>query len=300
MSEKLKLAIIGLDTSHAVEFPKLIQDPATPPERRIEGLQVTRCLRFSTPFQSEEGLNQRQAYLESIGVEVTTDFDYAVGDCDVISININDPAFHLEYFEKCAKLGKRIFLDKPVADNLENTVKIFEIAKENNVEFCSASSLRFDVDFLEGCERNPNVSSLHVWGPVGCAAAGSSIIWYGVHAFEMLQRGMGRGAATVTVSTDRNGYLCHVIYKDGRRGIVELTRNNYEYGAVFRNNSGFADKIDVTRRIPYYRQQLLAVLEFFKTGKEPNTLEDTFEVMAMLDAADRSAVTGRPEVVYTK
>ena len=300
MHNTIKLAIIGLDTSHAMEFPKLLQDQETPPELRVNGLQVTRCLRFPTPFYSEEGQDQRQAYLESIGVKVTTDFEEAVGDCDAISININDPAFHLPYFEKCAKLGKRIFLDKPVADNLGNAAKIFQTARENQVEFCSASSLRFDVDFLEGCSRNPAPDSLHVWGPVGTAAAGSSIIWYGVHAFEMLQRAMGRGATAVTVLEDHQGYLCHVTYANGKRGIVELTRNNYNYGALFRSFSGKTDKIDVTCRIPFYQQMLLALKDFFKEGKMPLEWEDMFEVMSMLDAADRSARSGRPETVYTK
>ena len=64
---------------------------------------------------------------------VTEDFDTAVADCDAIMIEINDPAKHLEYFEKCAGLGKPIFLDKPFADTLDNAVRIMQIAKENNV-----------------------------------------------------------------------------------------------------------------------------------------------------------------------
>lgn len=106
MENKIKVAIIGLDTSHAVEFPKLMQDPAVPEQNQVHDLVATRCLRFETPFQNKEGLDKRQAYLESIGVMVTEDFDTAVADCDAIMIEINDPAKHLEYFEKCAGLGK--------------------------------------------------------------------------------------------------------------------------------------------------------------------------------------------------
>ena len=123
MENKIKVAIIGLDTSHAVEFPKLMQDPAVPEQNQVHDLVATRCLRFETPFQNKEGLDKRQAYLESIGVMVTEDFDTAVADCDAIMIEINDPAKHLEYFEKCAGLGKPIFLDKPFADTLDNAVR---------------------------------------------------------------------------------------------------------------------------------------------------------------------------------
>ena len=39
MENKIKVAIIGLDTSHAVEFPKLMQDPAVPEQNQVHDLQ---------------------------------------------------------------------------------------------------------------------------------------------------------------------------------------------------------------------------------------------------------------------
>ncbi|MBO7742403.1 MAG: Gfo/Idh/MocA family oxidoreductase [Victivallales bacterium] len=299
MSETIKIAVIGLDTSHAVEFPRLIQDPKTDDALRVNGLKVTRCLRFRTPFQSDAGLNQRQEYLESIGVEVTEDFERAVGDCDAVSININDPSRHLEFFEKCAKLGKRIFLDKPVAEDLTAAAAICRCARENNVEFFSSSALRFDLDFVAGCSRNPAPDTLHVWGPVGKAAACSAIVWYGVHSFEMLQRGMGPGAAAVTTIPDRKGYVCHVDYYDGRRGIVELTSGD-GFGALFRSFGKPGDLVTVTGKVPFYCCLLNEVRDFFQGGKSPVDVESSFEVMAMLDAAERSAASGRKEVVYTR
>ena len=50
MDKKIKVAVIGLDTSHSVALPQLMQDPATPAEQKIEGLLATRALRF--PAQS--------------------------------------------------------------------------------------------------------------------------------------------------------------------------------------------------------------------------------------------------------
>ena len=290
-----KVAIIGLDTSHSIALPQLMQDPATPAENLVSELHATRCLRFETPFQGKEGLDKRQAYLESIGVKVTLDFDEAVADCDAILLEINDPAYHLEYFEKAAKLGKPIFLDKPFADSLDNTRKIMAIAKENNVRYFTASSLRFDVDFQDLMSKGFNVMSSHVWGPVGNAPAGSSIIWYGVHAFEMLQRVMGRGAKTISGSKDANGYVFHVDYEDGRRGILELTTCIYRYGVLLRNDKEEA-LCQVSGRIPFYQMLLKEIVKFLD-GAQPVALEDSFEIMAMLQAAHNCAETGKPQAV---
>lgn len=300
MEKKIKVAVIGLDTSHAVEFPKLMQDPNVPAANQIHDLVTTRCIRFETPFQNKDGLDKRQAYLESIGVMVTEDFDTAVADCDAVMIEINDPARHLEYFEKCAKLGKPVFLDKPMADTLDNALKMLEIAKENNIRFFTASALRFDVDFVEGIAKGVKPESAVVWGPVGKAPAGSSIIWYGVHAFEMLQRIMGRGAVGVTVIPDRKGYVCNVAYNDGRRGIVELAYGAYRYGAVIRDNVAKETLIQVSCRVPFYQMLITEIVKFFKGEDQVVPLEDSIEIMSMLAAADRSASTGRNEPVYIK
>ena len=295
--DPLKVAVIGLDTSHAVALPKIMQDPAE--KDRVEGLRAVTCLRFPTPFQSEKGQDDRQAYLESIGVKVTRDFDEAVADCDAIMLEINDPAFHLEYFEKCAALGKPVFLDKPFADTLENTVKILDIAKEKNTRFFTASSLRFDIDIVEGLQKVNTPKSAMVWGPVGRAPAGSSIVWYGVHAFEILNRVMGRGAVTVSGTADLKGYVFHVIYGDGRRGIVEVSRDSWSYGTACRDAEGKATLIPVTGRIPFYRMLVKEIVKFFTTGEQPVDLADSIEIMAMLSAADASVKNGQPAPVYT-
>ena len=175
----IKVAIVGLDTSHSVAMPSLMQDPKS--KFRVEGMKATRCLRFETPFQGKKGLDDRQKILEGIGVKVTEDFDKAVGDCDAIMIEINDPARHLEYFEKCAELGKPIFLDKPYADTLDNARKIADIAAAKGVRYFTSSSLRFDVDFqamlAQVKKEKMAVETACVWGPVGHAPAGSSIVW---------------------------------------------------------------------------------------------------------------------------
>ena len=294
MSEQINVAIIGLDTSHAVAFPQLMQDPATPAEQRVEKLKAVTCLRFETPFQGKAGLDKRQEYLESIGVKVTENFDEAVADCDAILIEINDPSLHLEYFEKCAALGKPIYLDKPVAGNVADTKKIYELAKKYNVRFFSASSLRFDIDFEETLEKGMPVKSAVIWGPVGVAAAGSSIVWYGVHTFEMLERIMGIGAESVTVVNDEKGHICTVAYPDGRRGVVELTRKAYRYGALLRDDENPAVMVNVTGRVPFYARLIKHIDSFFRGDDSAGVpLDESMEIMKMLEAADISSTTGK-------
>lgn len=295
MGTDLKVSLIGLDTSHTVEFARRVHAPDCSPADRVEGMHVTSCLRFSTPFQSEEGLNDRQKQLESWGIKVVTDFDEAVADCDAILLEINDPAYHLEYFKKCAELGKPIFVDKPLADNIANGKLMVKIAQEKNLRMFSSSSLRFSSQLEDACAAVPDAQFASTYGPLGDAPAGSSVIWYGVHAFEMLQRAMGLGATGVFARRDNAGVVAVVEYAGGRRGVVELTDEAYFYGGCLR---------DAEKGVPFvvdsstiYSAQMRQVLEFLKGGDSPVAIEDTLEVMAMLDAADRSTVSGKFELL---
>lgn len=295
MSKVIKVALIGLDTSHTVEFARLMAAPDCRADQKVDGLTAISCLRFSTPFQGEDGLNQRQKTLESWGIKVTADFDEAVEGSDALMLLINDPARHLEYFLRCADLGKMVFIDKPLADSIANGREIYELAKARNLKVFCTSSLRFAPQLTAACNVMPKPLFVHAFGPLSKAPAGNSIVWYGVHTLEMLERAMGRGAKSVFAKRDDAGITVVVEYLGNRRGVVELNEGVYVYGGCLRDN---------TRAVPFiadgirsYSTLLEQVARFFRTGEAPLDLEDTLEVMAMLDATQRSFKSGMEEAV---
>ena len=152
----------------------------------------------------------------------------------------------------------------------------------------------------EMLDNDINPTSAAVWGPVGVAPAGSSIVWYGVHAFEMLERIMGMGAESVTVINDEKGHICTVAYPDGRRGIVELTRQVPKYGALIRNEAGDCLMCKSTGRVPIYVRLLRKVEAFFR-GDESAAVPaaESLEIMKMLEAADLSSKTGKTVMLDT-
>jgi len=293
MPDEIKVALIGLDTSHTVQFAQRMQSPDVAPEQKVEGIEALACLRFETPFQNKEGLDARQAQLEGWGVKVTEDWDEAVAGCDALMLEVNDPAYHVEYFTKAMELGKPIFLDKPLADNIANGKLIYDLAKK--VRVFSASSLRFVPQLIEACDAVPVPAFTTTYGPLGKAPAGSSIVWYGVHAFEMLERAIGPGAVSVNVIRDKAGVVCDVEYPDNRRGLVELSEGSYHYGGNLRSKDKVAPFVVNMGRA--YADLLVQIVEFFRGGKPPVSMEDTLEIMGMLDAAERSLASGRPEKI---
>ena len=293
----IKITVIGLDTSHSVEFPRLMQSPDCPKKMSVPGMKTISCLRFETPYQNKEGLDKRQKQLEEWGVKVTEDFEEAIQRCDAVMLEINDGSRHLEYFEKVAPLGKPVFLDKPLAMTLADGRAIIDLMRKHNTRVWSGSSIPFCPPLAKTMQNAGNIVRAHVFGPMGDAPSGDSLVWYGVHTFEHLQRVMGRGAKKVQAIQTDSSVNASVIFSDGREGTVELTRKAWAYGGII-----WAMLNEQMQAVPYvldgslsYRNILRMIKAFFQGGRPPVDMETTFEGLAMMCAA-RESITRKEAV----
>ncbi len=290
MTDK-KIAMIGLDTSHTVAFTKLIQGP----EKITDGMSVTKAFRFPSAFQTEEGQDQRQSDLENLGVTMASSITEAITDVDAIFLEINDPALHLKYFEAVVEAGLPIFIDKPLAANNDEGIKIQELSTQKNIPVWSASSLRFIPELIKAHEIVTTPLVGHTFGGLGKADAGSDLIWYGVHAVEMLIAGLGSGAESVKATEDARGIVLIVNYKDGRRGIVECLRGLYKYGGRIQSEENIA-YFDSGVGSPY-NALMSSLHDFVCTGKIPVPLSDAQEILAILVAGEKSLTSGKSELI---
>ncbi|NLB42284.1 MAG: Gfo/Idh/MocA family oxidoreductase, partial [Clostridiales bacterium] len=291
--KNIRIGIVGLDTSHSIEFTRRMQAPDCSPEKKVEGMEVVTCYPFLTPFTNNEILAQRKAQLEEWGVKIVDSIEEAIADCDAIMIEINDPEYHLEYFKKVLSLNsnKPIFLDKPLAGTYEEGKQIYDLAKEHEVPLLSASALRYSQNLVDASNKIPQPKQAFIYGPLGVAPVGSGLIWYGVHCFEMLERAMGRGAVSVNVHKGEDSAVAVVSYSDKRQGIVALTVGDYFYGGTLRGND--KNESFVVDQSKFYTELLHDVKAFFETGKAQSEPEDALEIMDLLDCAAKSYETGK-------
>jgi predicted dehydrogenase len=214
---------------------------------------------------------------------------------DGIFLEINDPALHWEYFRMAAEAGKPIFIDKPLAASLADARKIVRLAEKKNLKAWTASSLRYDSNMAAACEQAGKPFMCSIYGAMGIAAAGSSLIWYGIHEFEMLNRIMGTGAARVRAAEDSRGIVSVVEFKDGRRAVVESNTKSYIYGGRVQSaDNVFPFRVDSSR---LYYSLMTRIRAFMVKGEIPVKLRDSLEIQAVMDAAERSVRSGRRETV---
>ena len=290
-----RIAMIGLDTSHTVEFTRRFQAPDCDPQTHVDGVRVVTCLRFPSVFRDETAQDEWAARLESWGVNVTRDLDEAVADVDAVMLESNDPSVHLEWIERLVGLDKPIFIDKPLADTAAHARQAMALIERAGINCCSASSLRFVPELATALDDVDQPQFVSTYGPVNPSVSGSAIVYYGVHAVEMAQRAAGRGAGRVTTVTTGEGMVLVFGYPDGRRAVVELAAGSSVYGGTLRTAKRTAPfVVDMSGA---YAAQLERLVPFLAGGPPPSELTDAVEVTAMLEAAERSLQSGREELV---
>ena len=300
----LRAGIVGLDTSHSVAFTKALNAENPPPE--FAGTRVVAAVKRGTgaeafriaPLISSSAV-RIPAYIkevESMGVEVMEDTSsFQLGEMlekvDVVFLETNDGNPRLEQAVQVLRAGKPMFIDKPVAKNLEDTLAIYALAKGLGVPIFSSSSLRW----AEGAQK----ARRGEFGDVlGCDSFGPahhdpevnmpSLFWYGIHGCEMLYTAMGTGCQTVTMTSTADTDVCVGTWADGRVGTFRGSRVNGQYGGTVHGSDGEGELG------PYlgYGPMLAEILTFFRTGEPPVAEDETLELYGFMVAADESKKRG--------
>jgi len=286
----VKIGMIGLDTSHCLEFTKAFN--ATNPAPEYAGFRVVAVY----PQGSRDiasSTNRVPGYLEKIkpmGVELVGSIDELLTRCDAVLLESNDGRVHLEQALPVFKSGKRVFIDKPIAGTLAQCVALFEAAKRYHAPMFSSSSLRYTTNtsvILSG--KYGAVLGAETYSPCSLEPTHPDLFWYGIHGVEQLFTLMGTGCETVVRVSTPGTDVAVGTWKDGRIGTFRGNRASvYGFGAdVF-----FAKSVQRVDDYKGYGLMLVEIAKFFKTGVAPVSPEETIEIFAFMEAADESKRRG--------
>ena len=258
----------------------------------LSTLTVTKAYRFPSVFCDEAEQEKRQKSLMELGVKMAASIETALIDVDAVLLEINDPGLHADFFAQVADSGLPVFIDKPLAGNLEDAKNIVHLAKNNNLNAWSSSCLRYVNEVATARSEIPNPEFVTVYGPIGQAASGSDLIWYGCHAAEMLITLMGGGAKSVQAQKSQNSVIIQVEYPDGKRGLIECNKDTYHFGGRLMTKE-LIHTFCVDAKQSLYHNLLIRIRDWLTGGTIPVPLETASEVISILSAAEKSLELGQ-------
>lgn len=294
----LRIGIIGLDTSHAIAFTRELNK--TPAAEELRNCRVVAAYPHGSR-DIESSVSRIPGYTQEIqemGVEIVDSIDALLERVDCVLLETNDGRPHLEQALQVLRAGKPVFVDKPVAASLEDTVAIFRAAEHYGVPVFSSSSLRYSESTQAIRDGSlGRVLGCDAYSPCALEETHPDLFWYGIHGVETLFTCMGPGCESVSRTSTADFDLVVGRWSDGRIG----TFRGIRAGKSGYGGTAFGEK-EIATIGPYggYNPLLVEIARFFRTGESPVDAAETIEIYAFMQAADESKAQGGAPVSVTE
>jgi hypothetical protein len=296
MSEsEIKIGIVGLDSSHAVQYAKLLHETDHP--HHVPGGRIVAAYAGGSPDWdlSHGRVAGFQAELErGYAVPVVDTIEEVVAAADAIMILTIDGRVHLDQFRIVAASGKPVYIDKPLTATADEARQLAAVAQASGSRIFSSSVWRYAVglrDALRALSEPARHLSLHGTWPEHPGLHGWT--WYGIHQVEIAYAVLGAGCQKVACSRDGASEVITAFWSGGRT--VTIATNHDED----LTNGGWVADAEGTYAIAVkdgmhdrYAAFLTNALAFYRGGPAPVALAETIETIAFMETAWQSREQG--------
>jgi hypothetical protein len=287
----IRIGVIGTDTSHVPAFTQMLNS-APDAKDHVPGARVVAAYKGGSK-DIESSISRVEQYAGEVrdkwGVEIVPDIATLLAKVDAVMLTSVDGRVHLEQARPVIAAHKPLFIDKPLASTFEDAREIARLTKEAGVPWFSSSSLRFGE--IGTSMKFADAVGVETWGPGPLEPHHAlDLSWYAIHPVELLFTLLGPGCESVTRVASENADVVVGRWRDGRIGTVRAIRPYSDYGAVvFRAKSTEEVK---PQGAGSYRPLVVEIVKFFQTLKPPVSNEETLEIFAFMNAAQRSKEQG--------
>lgn len=299
----IKLGILDFDTSHATAFTQRLNHVGTDKEQFVDGARIV----VGCPGESvlsPERIAGFTAEMRKYDVPLVDRPEDMIGKVDAMLIESVDGTVHLARARPFLEKGIPCFVDKPFACSAADAKAIIDLAARHKTYVFSSSSLRYApqvVEYAANAAKGKLLGcAVHCPAPLSTIPARNAGLYhYGIHGAEILYTLMGSGCRRVTCVHDAGVDVVTGQWADGRAATLRGIRaGKADYGFV-----GFAEKsvqaVVVDTRV-IYRELLKKIVETFEKKTPAVDPAETLEIMAFIEAANKSGANhGAVEAVRT-
>ena len=279
----IRLGLLGVNTSHADAFSRIFNGSDDAPAAidmasitAIWGQDAGRVTELADRHHIERVVEEPGDLLGEVdGVLVVDDTDGG--------------ALHADLARPFLEAGLPVFVDKPMTTRYEDAVGLFELASRTGAPLLSCSALRF------AAELEPAQAELQRIGPLSSVVSVGPGDWYyyGVHAVELLGAVAGTGAVSVHRHAFDQRDVAVIPYADGPVAVVATLRDAAYVFELTAYGAHGHTSFTVTDHVAFYTNTMREVVQMVETRRSPLRPEQTLEVLAILNAGERSGATGQ-------
>ena len=284
----MKIAMLGVENSHADEFGKLIVEK---PEKYgdIEVVGVYSEDEEATKRLIDKGYDTYAAKTP----------DEFLGKVDAVIVVARHGDNHYKYAMPYVKAGIPCFIDKPFCANLDNAKELAETAKANGALLCGGSCVKFfdETKHLTRLVKQNRVVGGMVATPINIDNPYGGFWFYTQHLVEMMTTIFGRNVKSVIANCpDEKLRRVTVIFNYGDFDVCGIysPSNKFYANVMFENSTleqGYCDNVLYT-----FERELDMFVDMVKNGVMHESYDELVYPVKVLDAIHRS-YTEKKEIV---
>ena len=259
--------------------------PFRPVERKFEDVQAVKIW---------DPVREAAEHLAAIvGIaEVCDTPEQCTEGVDAVIIPDDGSGSQYKYAVPALEKGLPTFCDKPLAMTAKEAQQIAALSRKHDAPFMSASSLRFVPDIVALRDE----VRAGAFGDVNLAtvAGGGDPIWYGIHALSLAYGVFEAGAVSCLNVGVPNRNVVRVRYANGRDVMLIVGDQPQMCGGYQINVYGTKGWKSVTPNLTdLYVYLMQAFIALVRDGEVSVPIEEEVEVIAVLEAGQRSLAEGR-------
>jgi len=290
----IRIGLIGSDNSHAKVFSLLANGGDESLGEPVEGARITH-------LYGDEG-QKTHDLVRQCGIDTLVDEPSAmIGHVDAIICVWRHARRHLDVLPFLSA-GIPVFVDKPLAMNTEDALRLLDAAHHGGAVMTSFSSLRYEAAFQQFCKNTEasfgTLASGMCSGPADVTSEYGGIFFYGIHTVEIMHAVWGYGCRSVYAVLNDGNLQVMCRYSNG--SIVTLNflkpgKAPYVFHVMAFGDKGWG-QFTFPEETTYYRNAFQVILDMFNTRQSPYSSEQLLEPVRILEAIALS-IQAKKEVI---
>lgn len=199
-----------------------------------------------------------------------------------------------QFAEFPLRQGLPVFCDKPLAMTAREANQIAKISEECGGKLMSASSLRFVPDIAKLKRELEPLGKIKL----AMATGPGQLVYYGIHALSMVYGVLGAGAHSVRHVGEKGRHVLKIRYPNELEVLLLVTeQDQFPMGYQLQLYGENGSRTIVPDLADLYVYLLEAFLGFIRTGVEPFPVREEVELIAVLEAGERSLHNGKEVLI---
>ena len=278
----MRIGIIGAENSHTIGYGSLFNI-----DKKFPGMEVQYVWGETEAFA-------RRAVEEGKIPNMVSDPNEMLGRIDALIVDHRHAKYHLDAAEPFVKAGVPTFIDKPFCYRVSDGKEFLAMAREKGTPVTSYSSRRQSdaiFDMKKQLETLGDYQQFICLGPADLDSQYGGIFFYGVHIVEPMLFLFGENVTRARVSRNGTNASASLSYDDGRLATLIFKNLSNGWETFVETKQGI---IELTSRVEERDppRNYVDMVEMFRTGKEPRSHRSILAGVAVLEALERSAITG--------